>query len=731
MLSRIQSDLLGSFVIVFFIVEHAFCLDSVLPLGNSSQSIGAAKASGSMGRWRYDTVYKDSAPLRVASSAANAGGAPAYRNAGSESSTTLQPPTAKPNVDPSARKDVMWFEDSQAYGLNATYDYRFKLRHAPIPRMGTPWPMPQSYLPSNVSHLVSSDLSLTVTGSSCPVLHINFKRIRRNIFGACEEDDSSGTNIFQMFGASVVRSVSVNVEKRCTKYPYLEMDESYELIIKSSGAVINSKEVWGALRGMETFSQLVYQGETGQYLIKEAVIKDYPRFKHRGLLLDTSRHYLRKEVIIDNLEAMAQNKLNVFHWHIVDDQSFPFESKVFPMLTKLGAYNDETHIYTHTVIEEIIEEARIRGIRVIPEFDTPGHTFSWGYGQGHLLTPCYDYAGKPNGKYGPVNPTLKKNYRFLKALFEEVMSVFKDKYIHLGGDEVPFDCWLSNPFIRMFMKRNKIDDIRKVLNLYERELLKSVLEIGSSRKMGSGYIVWQEVFDNEVKLNPDAIVQVWNGDAYTIDRITNAGMKALFSSCWYLDYISYGQDWDKYYRCDQLSYKTFNESLFIGGEVCMWAEFADNDDVTPRIWPRASAAAERLWSNQQVTDVHAAAPRIEAQRCRMLRSGLKVGVLSGPGYCKEYKQRKTTPCSNQILNSKQEPGSTQTSPLALFLIAVIVVLLFIIIFTAIPAQKHRLISAIVHSIAGGKAQRMLILVILMFLCSWFIWWIVRQAGSYH
>lgn len=181
-----------------------------------------------MGRWRYDSVYKDSAPLRVASSAANAGGAPAYRNAGSESSTTLQPPTAKPNVDPSARKDVMWFEDSQAYGLNATYDYRFKLRHAPIPRMGTPWPMPQSYLPSNVSHLVSSDLSLTVTGSSCPVLHINFKRIRRNIFGACEEDNSSGTNIFQMFGASVVRSVSVNVEKRCTKYPYLEMDESCE-----------------------------------------------------------------------------------------------------------------------------------------------------------------------------------------------------------------------------------------------------------------------------------------------------------------------------------------------------------------------------------------------------------------------------------------------------------------------------------------------------------------------
>lgn len=181
-----------------------------------------------MGRWRYDSVYKDSPPLRVASSAANAGGVPPVaKNIDSENSETTLPPTAKPNVDPSARKHIMWFEDSMAYGLNATYDYRFKLRHAPIPRMGTPWPMPQSYLPSNISHLVDSDLSLTVTGNSCPILHINFRRIRKNIFGACEED-SGGTKIFQLFGANAIRSISINVQKRCTKYPYLEMDESCE-----------------------------------------------------------------------------------------------------------------------------------------------------------------------------------------------------------------------------------------------------------------------------------------------------------------------------------------------------------------------------------------------------------------------------------------------------------------------------------------------------------------------
>lgn len=125
-----------------------------------------------------------------------------------------------------------------------------------------------------------------------------------------------------------------------------------------------------------------------QLKIKRQIIEDKPRLPHRGLLLDTSRHFLPVKDILLTLDAMSYNKLNVFHWHIVDDNSFPFESAIFPELSSKGAYHPSM-IYKRSDIEEIINFARLRGIRVIPEFDTPGHTESWGQGYPELLTKCY------------------------------------------------------------------------------------------------------------------------------------------------------------------------------------------------------------------------------------------------------------------------------------------------------------------------------------------------------
>ncbi|ESN98073.1 hypothetical protein HELRODRAFT_139996, partial [Helobdella robusta] len=391
------------------------------------------------------------------------------------------------------------------------------------------------------------------------------------------------------------------------------------LKVSKTGLTLSAMEVWGILRGLETFSQLVYQkeGDYMQYWINKTYVKDYPRFKHRGVLLDTSRHYLSLQTILENLESMANNKLNVFHWHIVDDQSFPFQSKTYPNLTKMGAYDPVTHIYTHEDIATVIEEARLRGIRVIPEFDTPGHTFSWGFGQNHLLTPCYDYKGIFNGLYGPINPILKKNYGFLKNLFKEVLSLFKDKYIHLGGDEVPFDCWLSNIQIQNFMKKNFLNDIKQILSFFERQLLQLISANAKSLNRKTGSIVWQEMFDND--LPKDTIIQVWSGDSYDVERVIKAGYAVIFSTCWYLDYIQYGQDWDKYYLCEQIAHlRLKNESNFYGGEICLWAEYTDDSDILTRMWPRASAAAERLWSDRNVNNIYRAATRIETQRCRMM-----------------------------------------------------------------------------------------------------------------
>ncbi|NWV04279.1 HEXB hexosaminidase, partial [Ptilonorhynchus violaceus] len=401
----------------------------------------------------------------------------------------------------------------------------------------------------------------------------------------------------------------------CDRHPDLSSNEAYHLTVTQPVAYLKAYEVWGALRGLETFSQLVHEGDYGSFLVNESEINDFPRFAHRGVLLDTSRHYLPLKSILTNLDAMAFNKFNVLHWHIVDDQSFPYQSIYFPELSDKGAYSSNL-IYTPTDVRLVIEYARLRGIRVIPEFDTPGHTQSWGKGQKDLLTPCYN-GKQPTGSFGPVNPILNTTYDFMAKFFKEISSVFPDAYIHLGGDEVDFTCWKSNPKVKEFMKKQGFGtDYAKLESYY----VQNILDIVSS--YNKGQMVWQEVFDHKAQLKPDTVVQVWmaNNYAHELSSVTGAGFTAVLSAPWYLDYISYGQDWKKYYSVEPLNFpgSEKQKKLLIGGEACLWGEFVDATNLTPRLWPRASAVGERLWSSSNVTNLQDAYKRLTNHRCRML-----------------------------------------------------------------------------------------------------------------
>ncbi|XP_045192314.2 uncharacterized protein LOC123548818 isoform X3 [Mercenaria mercenaria] len=542
-----------------------------------------------------------------------------------------------------------------------------KIRRAPHSTTGEPWPMPQYYVTKKdkVYRIDRASFRFDLSKIKCDIIERAIERYKPYVLEDPVEDvydnfQHSQSTMFEdpsikydkplFLNAPVVPRVLIKIRKPCAKYPTAKSDESYDLFVKRTGIHIWANEVWGALKGLETFSQLIFKGTNQLLYIRDTVINDYPRFSHRGLLIDSSRHFIFKETIYDVLEGMAQNKMNVLHWHIVDDQSFPFYSNAYPDLSAKGAFHP-TFVYMPEDVADIIEYARLRGIRVEPEFDTPGHTYSWGLSRPDLLTQCYQGDRPVDGYLGPMDPTKNETFRFLKNFFKDVLHSFKDQYIHLGGDEVPMTCWQSNLEVTKFLAKlegkpesdiRNTDpyyysyDIRKVLEYYVTRLIKDLKSLGSKRSNGVRLVFWQEIMNNNVQLPNDTIIHVWLGHHEEIERAISLGFNVLYSSCWYINLIEYGIQWPKYYHCDPVDNNdgfNIDESKVLGGEACLWAEYIDNENLMTTLWPRASATAERLWSSKEVRDLDSAAARLQEHRCRMLSRGLGVGQISGPDYC--------------------------------------------------------------------------------------------------
>ncbi|KAH9393890.1 hypothetical protein TYRP_021422 [Tyrophagus putrescentiae] len=517
-----------------------------------------------------------------------------------------------------------------------------------LPTHDNVWPAPQSMAMTEDYHLVHSDSFRIITESSCDIITTAIKRYTtsRLFVEDCSKLNPAFKGKFFIphrldhsadpKNRGLLQNVTLKtLTADCPRWPQMDsLVEKYSIVVDEHGATITGQTVWGAIRGLETLSQLLVHTGRGEWALNFVKVDDFPRFGHRGLLIDSARHFLPMDSIIATLDAMEMNKMNVLHWHIVDDQSFPFESKSYPDLAKKGAFEPISHVYTEADVTKVLEEARNRGIRVLSEFDTPGHTLSWGKSQKDILTECYGQDGKPNGVWGPINPTHDSVYPFLQKLFAEIAQRFPDQYLHLGGDEVNFDCWASNPEIKQFMTAHRMGtDYGHLETYYIQKLMDIVAGLNKS------YIVWQEVFDNNGTLKEDTVVHVWlpwganAGDSWKaeMEKVVGRGFHAILSSPWYVDIISYGHDWTRYYEVEPMAFNATEEAkkLVLGGEACLWGEYINGANVIGRAWPRTSAVAERLWSSASVNKAAEAKKRFYATTCRLMLQGLRVEPQDG------------------------------------------------------------------------------------------------------
>lgn len=389
-------------------------------------------------------------------------------------------------------------------------------------------------------------------------------------------------------------------------------EESYSLEVEKEHMVLKSTTDLGALHGLESLLQLVGNNDR-QFFIPNIRITDRPRFTWRGLMIDVARHYQPMDVLKRNLDAMAAVKLNVFHWHLSDDQGFRVEVKRYP---KLHEQASDGLFYTQENIKELVAYAADRGIRVIPEIDVPGHATA-------ILT-AYPELGSKDMVYSiernkgvfdaTLDPTNEETYVFLENVITELSKLFPDDYFHIGGDENKGKHWDENPKIQKFKKDHNFKNNHQ-LQTYFNIKLQKILKKNDKIMMG-----WDEIFEPD--LPKDIVVHSWRGKESMV-KAAKKGYRSVLSKGYYIDLL---YPTKVHYEEDVLptDHNLTKEEVqnILGGEATMWGELVNVTNIDSRIWPRTAAIAERFWSKPSIKDFNFLVNRLLQTSLRLEEHGL-------------------------------------------------------------------------------------------------------------
>ena len=423
--------------------------------------------------------------------------------------------------------------------------------------------------------------------------------------------------------------------------PKLGDDESYTFEVTDRQARLVAPTTVGAMRGLETFIQLLEADKDGFYF-PSVSISDQPRFPWRGLMIDSGRHFQPVEVLKRNLDAMAAVKLNVMHWHLTEDQGFRVESKKLPELARMGS---DGLYYSQDDIRDIIAYAAARGIRVVPEFDMPGHATSWLVSHPEIASGPGPYKiERQPGIFDPtLDPTNDKTYKLLKVFFGEMAALFPDAYMHIGGDENEGKQWNANSQIQEFMKAHDIKNNHELQTYFNKRILKFLRDDG---KIMMG---WDEIFQPDLPKN--IVIHSWRGQK-ALAEAAKLGYQGVLSNGYYIDLMIPASS---HYVVDPLPADTGlspeEQKRVLGGEATMWSEWVSPETIDSRIWPRTAAIAERLWSPRTVTNIDDMYRRLEIVDRELEDLGLT--------------QRK-----NQLMMLRRLAGREDVKPLADFIAAI-------------------------------------------------------------